>query len=231
MKRYVTECVGTFALVFGGTGAIILNENAIVELNQLGIAIAFGLIVTLAVYFLGNISGAHINPAVSIGFALTGIYKKKSLIPYIIAQLVGAILASGLLKFLFPGQDNLGATIPACKIFFAFFIESSMTFLLMLIILVFSQNKKLRSFTSLAVGFIVFIEAYLAGPITGASMNPARSVGPALASGNISHLWLYISAPITGGLLASVFWLFLKRDNRIYKTHIEVASMIKLFKN
>ncbi len=211
MKRYVCEGIGTFALVFCGTGAIVINDLTNGSVSHVGIAITFGLIVTVMIYAFGSISGAHINPAVSIGFAITDRFQKKSLFPYIIAQLIGALLASGILKLLFQEHGNLGATAPMGSDQQSFILEVILTYFLMLVILFVSQNEEVNQFTGIAVGGTVLLEALFAGAISGASMNPARSIAPSLVSGNFSALWIYIFAPIIGALLASLTWKFLAK--------------------
>lgn len=212
MKSYIAELIGTFALVFCGTGAIIINDVTNGTVSHVGIAITFGLIVTAMIYTFGPISGAHINPAVSIAFSLTDRFEKKKLLGYIIAQLLGAFLASGILKLLFNEHQNLGSTLPFGDWQQSFVLEIILTYFLMLVILFVSQNKSVSQFTGFAVGATVLLEALFAGPITGASMNPARSIAPAIVSGNISGLWIYIVAPIVGAALASFTWMFMKEE-------------------
>ncbi|MCH2045870.1 MAG: aquaporin [Saprospiraceae bacterium] len=206
MKKFIAEGIGTFALVFCGTGAIIINDVSGGTIGHIGIAMTFGLIVTSMIYAFGGISGAHINPAVSIAFSLTNLYDKKYLLSYISAQILGAFLASSILLFLFPTQDNLGATLPHGSWQQSFILEIILTYFLMIVILFVSQDKNNQAFTGIAVGFTVMLEALFAGPITGASMNPARSISPAVVSGDISVLWIYILAPIIGAVLGSLTW-------------------------
>lgn len=210
MKKYLAELIGTFALVFCGTGAIVINDVTNGSVSHVGVAITFGLIVTVMIYAFGSISGAHINPAVSIAFSFTDRYNRKDLIPYIIAQILGAFLASGVLRYLFQEHDNLGATFPIGDWQQTFILETILTYFLMLVILFVSQNKEVNQFTGIAVGATVLLEAMFAGAITGASMNPARSIAPAFVSGNISELWIYIIAPIIGAILASFTWRVMK---------------------
>ena len=210
MKKYLAELIGTFALVFCGTGAIIINDVANGTVSHVGIAITFGLIVTVMIYSFGSISGAHINPAVSIAFSLTDRFDKKALFGYTIAQLLGAFLASVILRILYVEHDNLGATIPAGNWQQSFVLEVILTYLLMIVILFVSQNKSVSQFTGIAVGGTVMLEALFAGPISGASMNPARSIAPALISGKVSELWIYIMAPILGAVLATYTWKAMK---------------------
>jgi aquaporin NIP len=212
MKKYIAELIGTFALVFCGTGAIVINDVTSGTVSHVGIAMTFGLIVTVMIYSFGNISGAHINPAVSIAFSMTDRFEKKNLFGYIIAQLLGAFLASGTLRLLFIEHGNLGSTIPFGNWHQSFILEVILTYFLMIVILFVSQNKSVSQFAGVAVGATVMLEALFAGPITGASMNPARSIAPAIVSGNISDLWIYIVAPILGAILASLTWKVLKEE-------------------
>ena len=213
MKKYIAELIGTFALVFCGTGAIVINDVTNGTVSHVGIATTFGLIVTVMIYSFGSISGAHINPAVSVAFSFTDRFDKKMVLGYIVAQISGAFLASGTLRLLFAEHDNLGATIPLGSWQQSFVLEVILTYLLMIVILFVSQNRSLNQFTGIAVGGTVLLEALFAGPITGASMNPARSIAPAMVSGNISQLWLYIAAPILGAILASFTWRMMKAEN------------------
>lgn len=212
MKKYLAEAIGTFALVFCGAGAIVINDVTNGSVSHVGIAITFGLIVTAMIYAFGSISGAHINPAVTIAFSVTDRFDKKDLLPYIFAQLIGAFVASGLLRFLFQEHENLGATFPAGIWHQTFILEVILTYILMIVILFVSQDKGISKFTGLAVGGTVLLEAMFAGPITGASMNPARSIGPAIVSGNIAELWMYILAPILGAVPASLTWNYMKEE-------------------
>lgn len=210
MKKYIAELIGTFALVFCGTGSIVINDVTNDGVSHVGIAITFGLIVTVMIYAFGSISGAHINPAVSIAFAFTDRFDKKLLLGYVIAQMIGAFLASGVLSFLFMEHENLGATIPFGSWQQSFILEVILTYFLMLVILFVSQNKATSPYTALAVGATVMLEAMFAGPITGASMNPARSIAPAIVSGNISEMWIYIVSTIIGAVLATLTWKLMK---------------------
>jgi aquaporin Z len=203
MQRYISELIGTFALVFCGPGAIIMNDVSGGTVTHVGIAITFGLIVMAMIYAIGEISGAHINPAVTIAFWASGRFDKKEVLPYITAQMVGAFLASAILYALFPLHETQGATLPAGTAIQSFILEVILTFLLMFVIIkVSTGSKEIGTMAGIAIGGVVGLEAMFAGPITGASMNPARSIAPAIFSGNFEHLWLYILAPILGALLA-----------------------------
>ena len=212
MKRFLAEALGTYLMVFCGTGAIVINEVSGGTVTHGGIAVTFGLIVMAVIYAFGKLSGAHINPAVSIAFASVNILPKRDLLPYIGSQISGAVLASLTLFLLFPGQHGLGATLPAGSELQSFGLELILTFILMLVILFVSQDSQVSQFTGFVVGGVVLLEAYFAGPVCGASMNPARSIGPALISFNISSLWLYLIAPVLGALAASLVWKYLRSE-------------------
>lgn len=215
MKKYLAEIIGTFAMVFCGTGAIIINQQTNGAITHVGVAITFGLIVMAMIYALGNISGSHLNPAVTIAFALAKKFEVKQVAPYIISQLFGAILASLVLKYLFPTNEFLGATIPSGTALQSFILEFILTFILMLVIInVATGSKEQGMFAGLAIGSTVLLEAMFAGPICGASMNPARSIAPAIVSGYTQHLWVYISATILGAALAIPTWKFLNQKDK-----------------
>jgi len=205
MQRYLSELIGTFALVFCGPGSVIMNDVSGGTVTHVGIAITFGLIVMAMIYSIGEISGAHINPAVTIAFWASGRFDKKEVLPYITAQMIGALLASALLYLLFPLHETQGATLPIGSAMQSFILEVILTFILMFVIIkVSTGSKEIGTMAGIAIGGVVGLEAMFAGPITGASMNPARSIAPAIFSGNFEHLWLYIAAPIIGALLAIV---------------------------
>ncbi len=202
-NRYFAEMIGTFALVFAGCGAIVVNDLYGGSLGHLGVSLVFGLVVMAMIYAMGNISGAHFNPAVTIGFWCAGRLDKALILPYIGSQLAGAICAAAILRFLFPEHIGLGATMPSGSILQAFVMEVILSFLLMLVILNVSTGHMEKGITAgIAIGGTVALEAMIGGPVTGASMNPARSIGPALLSWQLSTLWLYIAAPIVGMVLA-----------------------------
>ena len=210
MSKYAAELIGTFALLFCGTGAIVIDEVTGGTIGHLGIALSFGLVVTIMIYAFGNLSGAHINPAVTIAFATTDRFERRLLLGYLLAQVAGALLASFVLHGLFPDNEYLGTTLPYGSWQQSFVLEVILSYFLMLVILFVSQNKSVTQFTGLAVGATVALEALFAGPITGASMNPARSLAPALVSGHTEYLWLYLLAPVVGALLASGTWHLMK---------------------
>ena len=211
MKKYLAELIGTFALVFCGTGAIIVDQQTNGGVGHIGVAITFGLIVSAMIYTFGEKSGAHLNPAVTIAFSFAMLFPKKQIIPYIASQIIGALIASVLLKLLFPSNLNLGATIPAGSHLQSFILEIVLTFILMLTILFTSQgSKETGTMAGLAIGGVVLLEAMFAGPISGASMNPVRSLSPAIVSGNVATLWIYLTAPVLGAALATVAWRYTK---------------------
>ena len=204
-KRFISEIIGTFALVFCGTGAMVINDFTGGTVTHVGIAITFGLIVMGMIYAFGDISGAHMNPAVTIGFAYAKKFPLKEVPAYVLAQLIGAFLASGILLYLFPESQTLGATVPGLSALKVFIFEIILSFFLMVVIInVSTGSKEIGVVAGIAIGSVVLLEAMFAGPITGASMNPARSIAPAVVSGNIADLWIYILAPIVGCVLAVV---------------------------
>ena len=200
MKKALSEFAGTYLLVFIGTGSVIFHD-LISPIGTFGIALAFGLAVALGVKLFGNISGAHMNPAVSISFFYNKHLTFKELINYIIAQFLGALLASLTLHFLFPTHQTLGLTVPKIGLLNTFLLETLLTFILVLGIYLF-RDSKWSKYTGYAAAVIVLFEAYLAGPLTGASMNPARSFAPALISGHLDAIIIYLIAPVFGGLLS-----------------------------
>ncbi|MBO9129420.1 MIP family channel protein [Bacillus sp. 165] len=208
-KKLTAEFLGTYFLVFAGTGAVVINQIT-KSLTHIGIALTFGLVVTALIYTFGHISGAHFNPAVTIGFFLLGDTNKRDAIGYVIVQIAGAVLASMTMLMLFGNVGTLGATLPRGTELQSFGLEFILTFFLMLIILGSAvHGKAVKSFAGLAIGATVGLEAMFGGPISGASMNPARSIGPALISGHLEHLWIYIVATIVGAITATVVYKFM----------------------
>jgi aquaporin Z len=214
MKKYISEFIGTFSMIFCGTGAMTVNEVTGGDVTHVGIAITWGLIVMAMIYAFGETSGAHFNPAVTIAFAYAKKFAWKEVPKYIIAQILGAFAASLILWFLFPTSENLGATIPTVDVGRAFVMELLLTFFLMVVIInVSTGSKETGIIAGIAVGAVVLLEAMFAGPITNASMNPARSIAPAIVSGKMQHLWMYILAPILGAILAVISCKLVKEDN------------------
>ncbi len=191
--------------MFVGCGAIIINSITDGTVSHLGIGLSFGLVVMTMIYTIGDISGAHINPAVTIAFAVAKRLEKKQVLPYVGSQIIGAILASATLYLIFPDADTMGETLPLNdNLIQSFILEVILTFILMFVILNVSTGAKEKGITAaLAIGSVVAFSAIFAGPISGASMNPARSIAPALFS-DLPHLWIYIVATTLGAIL-SVF--------------------------
>jgi aquaporin NIP len=213
VKSYLAEFIGTFALVFFAAGSALVNAETNGAVGLLGCAAASGLIVTAIIYTFGNVSGAHINPAVTVGFSVAGLFSKKEVLPYVGSQLAGSFTAGFALKLLFPGNTGMGATVPTGPLLQSFVLEIILTFLLMLVILHTSQGiKEIQQLAGIIIGGMVLLEILFAGPVSGGSMNPARSFGPALAAGNISTLWIYFAAPVTGACLATFVWKYLKAE-------------------
>lgn len=198
----LTEVMGTAGLLLFGTGAIVVDEQTH-ALGHGGVAAAFGLVVFLLIQSLGPVSGAHINPAVTVGFWAAGRFAGRRVLPYLAAQLLGALLGSGLVKLIATPASLLGATLPAHSALQALGVETVLTFWLMLVILrVTAGSKEQGLLAGLAISATVGLEALVAGPLTGASMNPARSLAPALLSGHLADAWLYVLGPLAGALLA-----------------------------
>jgi aquaporin Z len=202
-RKLAAEALGTFALVFAGTGAIVINDVSGGTVSHVGIALTFGLIVLAMIYALGDVSGAHLNPAVSLGFFVARRFEARFVLPYLASQCVGAVLASILLRLLFPNHAMLGATVPAEGAFQSFVLEAILTFILMFVILsVATGSKEKGIMAGVAVGSVIGLEALFAGPVSGASMNPARSLAPALVALRLDCLWVYLTAPVLGAMIA-----------------------------
>jgi MIP family channel proteins len=200
---YMAEAIATFALVFTGCGAIIVNETFPGTLGHVGVSVVFGLVVMAMIYAVGNISGAHLNPAVTLGFLFAGRLDKSAAPRYIGSQILGALAAAIVLRFLFPENATLGMTVPRIGLFRAFVMEVLLSFFLMFVIFNVSTGHMEKGIMAgVAVGGTIALEALVGGPVTGASMNPARSLAPALVSGHMSELWIYLTAPVLGAFLA-----------------------------
>lgn len=203
MKKLAAEAIGTFALVFAGTGAVVIDATSNGAITHMGVALTFGLIVMAMVYTLGDVSGAHINPAVTLGFWVARRFEGRLVLPYVLAQCAGALLASGTLRLMFPTTETLGATLPAGSWLQSFLLEIILTALLMFVVLCVTTGSEAKGITAgIVIGGVVALEALFAGPISGASMNPARSLGPAIVSGNVGALWIYLTAPVVGAMIA-----------------------------
>lgn len=203
-QEALAEGIGTFILVFAGTGAVIVNSISNGAVTHLGISFVFGAVVAALIYGMGHLSGAHFNPAVTLGFWASGFFPKRRVLPYIVAQILGAIAASALLLISLGSVANLGATLPLNGNWLqSLVLEIVLTFILMFVILGSGLDRRAHvEFAGLAIGLTVGLEAAFMGPITGASMNPVRSLGPALVAGIWQHHWVYWVAPILGAQLA-----------------------------
>ena len=208
MRKLAAELFGTFALVFAGTGAIVIDGASRGAVSHVGVALTFGLVVLALIYAVGDVSGAHLNPAVTLGFFLARRFDARWVAPYVVSQCAGALLASLLLRALFPESPDLGGTQPAGAVWQSFVLEVVLTLLLMVVILSVSTGAKEKGMLAgVAVGAVIALEALFAGPVCGASMNPARSLAPALASGHWENLWIYLAAPVVGaGLAPAACW-------------------------
>jgi aquaporin NIP len=202
-KRMLAEAFGTFCLVFAGTGAIVVDAATNGAVSHVGVALTFGLVVLAMVYAVGDVSGAHLNPAVTLGFYFARRFEARAVLPYVGSQVVGALAASVTLRFLFPLNALLGTTRPSGSSLQSFVLELILTCILMFVILSVSTGAKEKGITAgMAIGGIIALEALFAGPICGASMNPARSLAPALLSGHLEYLWIYLGAPAIGAVVA-----------------------------
>jgi aquaporin Z len=212
-KKYAAEFIGTFGLVFAGTGAIIINDVSGGAVTNVGIGLTFGLIVLAMIYAIGDVSGAHLNPAVTLGFFAARRLEAKMILPYVLSQVSGALAASLLLRGLFPQHLTLGSTAPAGPALQSLILEIVLTAFLMFVILNVSEGAKERGITAgIAIGSVIALEALFAGPICGASMNPARSFAPAVVSQHLGNLWIYLVAPITGALIAVIGCRCVRKD-------------------
>jgi aquaporin NIP len=219
MRRYAAEFLGTFALVFAGTGAIVINDVSGGRVTHVGISLTFGLIVMAMIYAVGGVSGAHLNPAVTVGFLLARRLRVEFALPYIASQLAGALLASSMLRLLFGNVANLGTTLPAGSQLQSFALEAILSAILMFVILcVATGSKEQGLMAGIAIGGTVGLEALFAGPICGASMNPARSIAPALVSGHLTALWIYVAGPLLGSAMAVPCWLATRAAEELQAT-------------
>lgn len=208
-SRLAAEFIGTFILVFAGAGAIVIDDLT-KALGHVGVAMTFGLVVMVLVYALGHISGAHLNPAVTLAFTVIGDFPLREALPYGVAQLLGASAASALLRALFGAPAHLGATLPIGAPWQSLVLEIVLTFVLMYVIMGAAvDGRAVKGFAGLAIGGAVGLDAMFGGPISGASMNPARSFGPALLAGTMQHQWVYWAGPIAGAMLAALAYRLL----------------------
>lgn len=216
LPRYAGELVGTFILVVVATGVVVANVAADGRISHVGVAIATGLVVTALIYALGHLTGAHLNPAVSLAFAAGRHFPVRDLLPYWLAQLAGAVLASLLVRYLWGDVASLGATLPGLSEGRAFVLELFLTFVLMFVITAVATDARAEGqAAALAVGSVVLLEVMFAGPASGASMNPARSFGPALVSGTWESQWLYYAGPLLGAVAGVLAYELLRRSEKL----------------
>lgn len=214
LNKFYAEFIATFAMVLFGTGAIVVNDITNGQVGLFGIAVAFGVVITAMIFLLGPTSGAHMNPAVTVSLAAAKRLPTNLLLPYICSQCAGAILASYLLSLLFPQHATLGATRPQGPIVQSFIVEILLGFILILTILQILKRPSLKRLpAAVMIGLIIALGAIFAGHISGASINPARSLGPAMISRQYSGLWIYLLAPVAGGILAVQISSFFERPS------------------
>jgi MIP family channel proteins len=200
-KQLLAEAFGTMMLVIIGCGAVIVNDITEGAVTHIGVCLAFVSIVVVMMLSIGHISSCHINPSITIALWLEKRFEGKKVIPYIIAQIVGATIGSFILKILFPTHRTLGATLPQVSFQSTFTIELIISASLFAVVLAITRYTHKLPIIAMTVGVTVFVLAFFSGPYTGASMNPARSIGPAIASGNFTALWIYLTAPTLGMIL------------------------------
>lgn len=211
-RSLVAEAVGTFALVFAGCGAIMVDQRTH-ALGHVGVAISFGLVIMVMIYAVGHVSGGHFNPSVTAAFALTRQFPAQRVPLYWLAQLAGALIAAGLLRSSLGNVAHVGSTLPSGSNGQAFMWETVLTFLLMFVIMaVATDSRAVGEAAAIAIGGTVGLDAMFGGPVTGASMNPARSLGPAIVSGHLTSAWVYVAAPLAGAALGAFTYRFLRDE-------------------
>jgi aquaporin NIP len=212
-RALVAEAIGTFALVFAGAGAVVVDARTH-ELGHVGVAITFGLVIMAMIYAVGHISGAHFNPAVSFAFALTRHFPWPRVAAYWAAQLAGALLAAALIRGSLGSDAYVGSTVPSGSQGQSFLWELVLTFFLMFVIMAAATDTRaVGEAAAIAIGATVGLDAMFGGPISGASMNPARSIGPAIVSGNLHALWLYVVAPLAGATLGALAYQLIRTES------------------
>jgi aquaporin NIP len=211
-RALVAEAIGTFALVFAGCGAIMVDAKT-GALGHVGIAITFGLVIMIMIYALGHVSGAHLNPAVTFSFALSRHFPRRQIAPYWAAQLTGALIAAAILRGSLGNLAHVGATYPSGSAGQAFLWEAVLSCFLMLVIMaVATDTRAVGEAAAIAIGGTVGLDAMFGGPITGASMNPARSLGPGIVAGDLHAIWIYLLAPLAGAFLGAFAYQFMRGE-------------------
>ena len=212
-RRLAAEAIGTFALVFAGCGAIMVDAKYGGPLGHVGVAITFGLVIMAMIYAVGHISGAHFNPAVTFSFALARHFPRRHVPLYWGAQLVGALIAAAILRGSLGNIAHVGATYPSGSDGQAFLWEAVLSFFLMFVIMaVATDTRAVGEAAAIAIGGTVGLDAMFGGPVTGASMNPARSLGPGIMAGDLHSIWVYLLAPIVGAALAAITYAFIRAE-------------------
>jgi MIP family channel proteins len=214
-RRAAAEAFGAFALVFAGCGAVVTEATHHGSLGTVGIALVFGLVIMAMVYATGHLSGAHLNPAVTLAFLATRHFPRGEALAYVLAQVAGAVAAAAVLAAIWPSQPaELGATLPTVGAGSAFVYEAVLTaFLMFVIMAVATDTRAVGAAAAIAIGGTVGLDALFGGPITGASMNPARSLGPALVSGRLHDLWIYLAAPPLGAALGAFLYQLVRGEH------------------
>ena len=213
-RRCFAEGFATFALVFAGCGAIVLDSERDGSLGSTGIAAVFGLVIMAMIYATGHLSGAHINPAVSVAFSATRHFPLREVVAYVPSQLVGAVAGALLLRIVWEGTPaNLGATVPSVGVGSALVYEGVMTaFLMFVIMAVATDTRAVGAGAAIAIGGTVALDSLFGGGVTGASMNPARSFGPALVAGEWKDFWVYVAGPVLGALVGAGAYEFARGE-------------------
>lgn len=213
-RALAAELVGTFTLVFAGCGAIMVDQKT-GQLTHIGVAITFGLVIMAMIYAVGHVSGVHLNPAVTTAFALTRHFPTRLVVPYWLAQFAGAVLAAAMLRGSLGNVAHLGATYPTGSDLQGALWEGVLTFFLMFVIMaVATDSRAVGEAAAIAIGATVGLDAMFGGPITGASMNPARSLGPGIVTGDLHAVWIYLLAPIAGATLAALAYQAIRAESR-----------------
>jgi aquaporin NIP len=212
LKKYLSEIIGTFILLVCGCGAIVVHQETQGAVTHVGICIVWGLVVMALIYALGGVSGCHINPAVTVALALVGLFPWRQVAPYVIAQAIGAFLAAIFLHLMFPANAGIGGTYPSGAHMQSWLLEFFLTFFLLFTVLLTTQGKSESAahFAPIAIGAVVLLEALFAGPISGASMNPIRSLAPAVVAGKVDAVWVYLTATPLGAVLGAGAWRVLR---------------------
>ncbi|XP_039065088.1 aquaporin NIP1-2-like isoform X2 [Hibiscus syriacus] len=233
IQKLMAELLGTYFLIFAGCASVVVNVNNEKVVSLPGISIVWGLAVMVLVYSVGHISGAHFNPAVTIAFATCRRFPLRQVPAYILAQVMGSTLAAGTLRLLFSGpHDVFAGTSPQGSDLQAFVVEFIITFYLMFIISgVATDNRAIGELAGLAVGATVLLNVMFAGPITGASMNPARSLGPAIVSNHYRGIWIYLTAPTLGAVSGAWVYNMVRYTDKPLREITKSTSFLKSSRN